>query len=182
MEIREQRPDDLEALLTFFASIPADELTFLKEESLDGATVGSWLRDTRIRRSVACIDDAVVGVVSVVPLIGWSDHVGEIRLVVSPNRRRSGIGRALARWALVAAIESGLQKLMVEVVAEQEGAVAMFQSLGFQAEALLRDHIRARDGQTRDLILLAHPVVEQWEAMAAIGIEDALRGGSPSQE
>jgi RimJ/RimL family protein N-acetyltransferase len=174
LEIREQRSDDLEPLLAFYASVPDDERTFLKEQLLDRATVESWLRDEHGRRALACEDDTVVGVVGVVPLVGWSDHVGEIRLVVAPERRRSGIGCALARWALVAAVHTGLQKLIVEVVAEQEGAVAMFQSLGFRAEALLRDHIRARDGDTRDLILLAHPVLEQWEEMVTIGIEDDL--------
>jgi L-amino acid N-acyltransferase YncA len=174
VEIHEQTPDDLEGLLRFYASIPDDERTFLKEELLDRTTVESWFQDTHSHRGVAREGGIVVGVVGVVPLLGWSDHVGELRLVVAPEHRRSGVGRTLARWALVAAIEAGLQKLIVEVVAEQEGAVTMFQSLGFRAEALLRDHIRARDGQTRDLILLAHPVAEQWEAMAALGIDDAL--------
>ena len=174
MEIREQTLDDLERLLVFYASIPEDERTFLKEDLLDRTRVESYFQDTQSRRGLACEGDTIVGVVGVVPLPGWSDHVGELRLVVAPDHRRSGVGRGLARWALVAAIDAGLQKLIVEVVAEQEGAVAMFQALGFRAEALLRDHIRARDGHTRDLILLAHPVVEQWEAMAALGIDDAL--------
>jgi ribosomal protein S18 acetylase RimI-like enzyme len=174
LEIRGQTPDDLDALLAFHASIPEDERTFLKEEILDRETIESWLHEKHSRRGLACDGDIVVGVVAVVPLVGWSDHVGEIRLVVARDRRRSGIGLALARWALVTAIQAGLQKLIVEVVAEQEGAVGMFESLGFQPEALLRDHIRARDGHTRDLILLAHPVVEQWEAMATIGIDGDL--------
>lgn len=174
MKIREQRPEDLEALLTFWEAVPVDERTFLKEDVVDRAVIASWLSDARSRRAVACAGDRITGVVAVVPLAGWSDHVGEVRMVVAPDRRRSGIGRALARWALLSAIESGLQKLVVEVVAEQDGAVAMFQSLGFQAEALLRDHIRARDGEMRDLILLAHSVSEQAAAMATIGITDEL--------
>jgi L-amino acid N-acyltransferase YncA len=174
MEIRKQQPEDLEAMLAFYAGVPEDERTFLKEEPMDRAAIEGWLRDERSYRAVAYEDGAVVGVVGVVPLLGLSDHVGEIRLVVAPDQRRSGIGRALARWALVTAIEAGLQKLIVEVVAEQAGAVAMFQALGFRGEALLRDHIRGRDGQTRDLILLAHPVAEQWEAMVSLGIEGEL--------
>ena len=171
MDIRPQRAHDLEALLAFHAAVPEDERTFLKEEPLDRTVLEAWLRDERSLRALAVEDDTVVGIVAVVPLVGLSDHVGEIRLVVAPDRRRSGIGRALARWALVAAIETGLQKLIVEVVAEQESAVAMFQALGFQAEALLRDHLRGRDGQTHDLILLAHPVAEQWETMVTLGFE-----------
>ena len=36
--------------------------------------------------------------------VGWSDHVGEVRLVVAPGRRGSGLGRQLARHALVSAV------------------------------------------------------------------------------
>ena len=174
MEIRPPRPDDLDALTAFFAAVPEHERTFFKEEVLERATVESWLGDERGRRAIACDDGQVAGYVAVVPLVGWSDHVGEVRLVVAPDHRRGGVGRELARRALVDAVECGLRKLYVEVVAEQDGAVAMFQALGFQAEGLLRDHVRDRGGELRDLILLAHPVAEQWEAMATAGIEEEL--------
>src|SRR3712207_9110185 len=42
----------------------------------------------------------------------WSDHVGEVRLVVSPSARGQGLGRDLARHALVEAVRSGLTKLV----------------------------------------------------------------------
>jgi ribosomal protein S18 acetylase RimI-like enzyme len=172
-EIRRPAPDDVEALLAFFARIPEAERTFFKEEVLDRADVEAW-GTGRGRRALACDGGDVVGYVAVVPLGGWSDHVGEIRLVVDPARRGQGLGRALARWALLQAIDCGLQKLYVEVVSEQEGAVAMFTALGFQAEGLLRDHVRNHDGHLRDLVLLAHPIADQWSAMAGAGIEDAL--------
>ena len=174
MEIRRPGPDDVDALLAFFARIPESERTFFKEEVLDRATVESWATG-RGRRALACEDAEVAGYVAVVPLGGWSDHVGEVRLVVDPARRGQGVGRSLARWALLQAIESGLAKLYVEVVADQESAVAMFTALGFQAEGLLRDHVRDRGGQLRDLVLLAHPVADQWSAMAGAGIDDAVR-------
>ena len=124
-----------------------------------------------------CDGGDVVGHVAVVPLGGWSDHVGEVRLIVDPERRGEGIGRMLARRAVLEAIECGVHKLVVEVVAEQDGTVSMFEALGFRAEGLLRDHVRDRDGQLRDLVLLAHPIADQWAAMASAGIDDALTNG-----
>src|SRR4051812_1406870 len=175
MQIREPSEADLDALITFFERVPESERTFFKEPVLDRATVEGWLSGERGRRGLAFSDDGrVVGYVAVIRLTGWSDHVGELRLVVDPGHRGQGLGRALARWALLQGIELGLGKLYVEVVAEQEGAVAMFTGLGFQAEGLLRDHVRDRDGQVRDLILLAHPIQDQWAAMATAGIDDAL--------
>jgi len=124
MDIREPHPSDLDALLEFFARIPEAERTFFKEPVLDRAAVESWLSGAPGRRGLACADGQVAGYVAVVPLTGWSDHVGEVRLVVDPARRGTGLGRALARWALLQALELGLAKLYVEVVADQEGAVA----------------------------------------------------------
>jgi len=177
MELRAPAAGDLDALMDFFGRVPESERTFFKEPVLDRQIVESWLSADRGRRGIALEDGGVAGYVAVVPLPGWSDHVGELRLVVDPGQRGRGLGRDLARWALLQALECGLTKLLVEVVAEQEGAVAMFQALGFHAEGLLRDHVRDRHGDLRDLVLLAHPVADHSSAMETAGIEDAI--GSP---
>ena len=176
MDIRTPTPDDLDALLDFFERVPESERTFFKELVLDRATVEGWLTTDRGRRGLAFDEDGlVIGYVAVVPHSGWSDHVGDVRLVVDPKLRRGGVGRALARWALVQAVQCGLTKLTVEVVIEQERAVAMFGALGFVAEGLLRDHVRDQDGELRDLVLLSHAVADSWSAMETAGIDDALR-------
>ena len=175
MQIREPSTDDLDALLAFFQRIPESERTFFKEPVLDRATVEGWLTTDSGRRALAHDDGGnVVGYVAVIRLSGWSDHVGDVRLVVDGDHRGAGLGRALARWALLQAVDCGLRKLTVEVVAEQEGAVAMFSGLGFQAEGLLRDHVRDRGGELRDLVLLSHSVDDAWSAMVTAGIDDAL--------
>lgn len=46
------------------------------------------------------------------------------------------------------------------MVADQEATLAMFSSIGFEPEALLRDHVRDASGQLRDLITMAHLVEE----------------------
>jgi L-amino acid N-acyltransferase YncA len=174
--IRPPTEQDLDALMEFFARVPEGERAFFKEQVLDRETVRRWLGEDRGRRGVAVDGGQVVGYVAVVRLSGWSDHVGEVRLVVDPGQRGRGLGRALARWALAQALDCGLRKLYVEVVAEQEGAVAMFGALGFTAEGLLRDHVRDQAGDLRDLVLLAHPVDDHWAAMSSAGIDDALEG------
>ena len=72
------------------------------------------------------------------------------------------------------AVGSGLSKLVVEVVAEQGAALALFTDLGFTGEALLVDHIRDRNGELRDLMVLAHHVRDTWAGMDAVGVEDEL--------
>jgi len=175
VDVQPAGAEHLDRLLAFFERVPPGERAFFKEPVLDRASVERWLSpDAPGRRSVAVRGDEVVGYVAVIPLLGWSDHVGEVRLVVDPEVRRQQLGRKLARQAVLDAVELELRKLFVEVVAEQEGAVGMFEALGFRAEGLLRDHVRDRDGELRDLIVLGHLVDQEWAGMATAGIADAL--------
>ena len=108
------------------------------------------------------------------PLHGWSSHVGEVRLVVDPEQRGRGIGRELARHAVLEAVELGLAKLMVEVIADQAALIGMFRALGFEPEALLADHVRDRSGEVRDLMVLATTSSRSSAAMATAGITDQI--------
>ncbi len=135
--------------------------------------VDAWLAPGPTH-TVAIEDGQVVGWVTVAPLHGWSSHVGEVRLIVDPSYRGRGIGGTLARHAVVEALELGLTKLVVEVIAVQEPTIAMFRSLGFDPEALLTDHVRDRAGELRDLMVLSHSAQDQWSAMITAGIADDL--------
>ena len=74
------------------------------------STTRRWSPPGRVpgtARVIAVDAGEVVGSVAVVPLHGWSSHVGEVRLVVDPEHRGRGIGRGLARQAVVEAWTSG---------------------------------------------------------------------------
>jgi ribosomal protein S18 acetylase RimI-like enzyme len=173
MQIRPIEPGDEPALTRFFARIPEGDRTFLKEDVDDPEVVADWAKPGTAR-AIAVVDGEVVGSVAVIPLHGWSRHVGELRLVVDPAHRGKGIGRDLARQAVLDAVDLGLAKLVVEVMAVQEALVGMFRALGFEPEALLTDHVRDRSGQVHDLLVLANDVESQFRAMTAAGITDQV--------
>jgi len=173
MEIRELEAEDREAVERFVARVPEGDRTFFKEDVEAPEVLDAWTRPGTAR-AVAVEDGEVVGYVAVVPLHGWSSHVGEVRVIVDPDRRGRGIGRALARRAVSEAVALELRKMVVEVVADQEATIAMFRSLGFDPEALLTDHVRDRSGALRDLMILAHSAEEQWSSMIVAGIADEL--------
>ena len=179
MPIVELRPEHADALLAFFATLPERDLTLIKEDITDPGTVRGWAAaNTPACRWLSVDGDDVCGYLAIYRLPGWSNHVGEIRLVVAPDKRGTGLGRELARHAVVRGLESGLTKLVVEVVAEQGPALALFTGLGFSGEALLKDHIRDRQGNLHDLMVLAHSVDETWAGMDAVGVSEEL--GEPA--
>ena len=93
---------------------------------------------------------------------GWSSHVAELRVLVARHARSQGLGRSLARAALVEAQQLGCTQAYVEVVAEQDALVAMFQDMGFLPEALLADFVRDSEGVFHDLMILTHKASEHW--------------------
>lgn len=171
MEIRQLEDRDRDALMRFFARVPAADQTFFKEDVHD-PVVADGMTVPGPARAVAIEDGEVVGWLNVVPLHGWSDHVGDVRLIVDPGFRARGIGRLLAQRAIVEALALDLKKVVVEVIAEQDETIRMFRSLGFDPEALLADHVRDRDGELRDLMVLSQSVDEQWSSMITAGVAD----------
>jgi L-amino acid N-acyltransferase YncA len=164
-----------EALRAFLGSVPEGERRWFKDDVTDPATVTAW-QEAGTDRFVAVDDDdgSVLAYGAIHLGQGWSRHVGEAVIIVAPTARRRGLGSLMARHVLVAGLSAGLKKIVAEVVADETGAIAMFGRLGFEPEALLRDHVCDREGRLRDLVILSHPVGENWAVMAATGVEDAL--------
>ncbi len=176
MDIRTLNVNDLDALTGFFGRIPEGDRTFFKEDVSDPRLVGAWGADERDRRLLALDGDQVIGYLAVIPGIGWSAHVGELRLVVDPAHRGRHVGSALAFRGLQDALAMELSKVVVEVVADQVATIALFQGLGFEAEAFLADHVRDATGRLHDLIVLSHQVGDTWGAMTTIGLDRILEG------
>ena len=175
MAIRALEARDEQAVDRFLERIPEGDRTFFKEDVDDPDVRAAWVRPgTRDARLLAFDGDEVVGYGAVVPLQGWSSHVGEVRLIVDPGNRRRGIGRALARQAVIEALGLGLGKMVVEVVADEDSTISMFRSHGFEPEALLKDHVRDQKGELRDLMILAHSVEESYASLATTGIVDSV--------
>ncbi|WP_019202986.1 GNAT family N-acetyltransferase [Tsukamurella sp. 1534] len=167
--IRALAAGDEAGLAEMFAGLSAHDLTVIRED-LSAPTAG--IVDQPGLRWVAAADGAVLGYASLARLPGWSDHVGELRLVVGAARRGAGIGRRLVQEALRAGISAGLTKVMIELATDEDRVLTMFNELGFTGEALLRDHIRGRDGELRDLIVLAHHARDSAEAIGLVGVAD----------
>ena len=171
MEIRSLEPRDRDAMERFFARVPEGDRTFFKENVDDPAVLAAWV-GPGAGRFIAVDGDTVVGSAAVVPLTGWSSHVGDLRVVVDPDHRGRGVGRALSQHAVLEALDLGLKRLVVEVVADQESAITLFRSLGFDPEALLKDHVRDQSGTVRDLMILALSVEQSYRAMTTAGLAE----------
>ena len=144
IQIAELTAADIDDVWEFFQKVPEGDRTFFKEPVSERDTVRGWTEANGDRRFVARAAERVVGYVALIPGVGWSRHVAELRLVVDPGLRRQGVGQRLARHTLRVALESGLTKVTVEVIAEQESTIALFTRLGFAPKPCSRTTSRIR--------------------------------------
>ena len=80
-------------------------------------------------------------------------HVGEIAILVTNAERGAGLGRALMETAIAWGRAIGLAKLSLRVFPDNHPAIALYRSLGFQDEGLVRGEVRMPSGD-RDLLLM----------------------------
>jgi L-amino acid N-acyltransferase YncA len=160
--IRPMTPADAQAVLAFARALPPHDLLFLPRDITHPKVLDAWVSELErgtLTSLVAVRDGAVVGNATVVtdPL-SWSPHVAELRVVVSAVARGQGLGRRLMEEAFALAVPMGIEKLIAQMTVDQTAAVATFESMGYRAEALLRDHVKDRDGVKHDLVILSHDV------------------------
>jgi RimJ/RimL family protein N-acetyltransferase len=160
--IRLMKPEDANALLAFAQSLPEDDLLFLSVDITKPEVVGQWalgVQAGRVNTVLAEVDGKLIGhgTLSLNELM-WTRHLGEIQLMISPERRGSGLGILLANEVFAIAQELRLQKIVARMASEQRGALQVFERLGFKAEALLADYVMDRRGRTHDLIVMSYDV------------------------
>ena len=178
VEIARMTGADRAAMVSFVAALPAHDLLFVPRDLGHPKVVDAWMRSLDAGEVVSLVArhrQAMVGCTAIfVDELSWSKHVGELRVLVAPDWRGRGLGRALIQECFAQALELGLKKLMAQMTVDQRPAIAVFEELGFRAEGLLAKHVADRDGKLHDLVLLGHDVDAVRSRMQAYGLSDAL--------
>ncbi|MBS1786954.1 MAG: GNAT family N-acetyltransferase [Acidobacteria bacterium] len=160
--LRLLQASDRDEVLAFAQALPADDLLFLPLDISHPKVVDGWIRSLDSERTVTVVAESDGGLIGLGTLVrsetNWARHLGNIRLLVSRDARGMGLGSVLANEVFALAEESGLQKVVAQMAAEQRGAQAVFEKLGFKAEALLADYVMDLQGRTHDLIVMSYDV------------------------
>ena len=173
--IRRFRPDDRDRVIAFAAALPEHDLLFLSRDVREPRVVAAWLKaieDGEIDSLIAEDGGQIVATAALVrdPL-SWSAHVGEVRLLVAPGRRGAGLGSDLLQGIFMIAKDRGLSKLLARMTVDQVGSIALFEGVGFRAEAMLKDQVRGADGRSHDVAILSYDAARVAALHAATGIE-----------
>jgi len=178
LELRLMSEGDSKAILAFADALSAHDLLFIERDIRNPKVVAAWLKQSErgtITTLLAVSGGSIHACVAVVQdQLSWSPHVGEIRAVVTPAMRGTGLGRLLIQEALALAVGRGLTKLMARMTPDQRGAIAVFQDLGFRGEALLREHVKDAAGRKHDIIIFSLDVNHVDAQMEAYGYDEVF--------
>ncbi|HNP70959.1 MAG TPA: GNAT family N-acetyltransferase [Kouleothrix sp.] len=159
--IRPLGEHDRAKLLAFGQKLPHDDLLYLEDDFQSADIIARLVNAYQAenwRQFVVEAGDEIVGYSSARRLVGWSSHVADIVLLVSPEWRRAGVGVALAQAIFDAARDLGVSKVIVEMLEEQQSGRAIFERLGFSVEGTLTRHSRDRHGNFHNLLILSYHI------------------------
>jgi L-amino acid N-acyltransferase YncA len=172
---------DFEAFFAFTSSLPAHDLLFLRTDITNAAVLADWFDNLEAGRIVTVVgerDGKIVGYGSLhLSAAPWSQHVGELRVLIDGSMRGKGLGRALTGAVFAQALDRGIEKMVAQMTVDQKGAIATFEELGFKPEALLVDHVKDREGRKHDLLVYSHDVHGFHARMDAYGVSEAAVAG-----
>ncbi|HJY39533.1 MAG TPA: GNAT family N-acetyltransferase [Steroidobacteraceae bacterium] len=158
VHIRRSRLTDAESLCDTINSVAREKWSLATADGFTPEQTRSFLKfvtDHSLSQVVAVANGLVVGWCDVVPKgpRGFA-HVGALGMGVRREWRRQGVGRRLLDECLPLARSAGLEKIELEVFTDNEGAIHLYESLGFVREGV---KVRARklEGRYQDVLLMA---------------------------
>jgi RimJ/RimL family protein N-acetyltransferase len=178
VELRLMTAADEAKVLEFAQGLPTHDLLFLPRDITQPKVITAWVRAIEagsMTTLLAWEKGRVVGCAAIFrDPHSWSPHAGELRVVATPSVRGKGVGRALIQACFALMLQNGIEKIVAQMTIDQQGAIAVFESLGFRSEGLLREHVQDRDGKRHDIVILSHDVAKVLGQMTAYGMARAF--------
>ncbi|MCL4393354.1 MAG: GNAT family N-acetyltransferase [Chloroflexi bacterium] len=155
--IRPLTTEDKAALIALFEPLESEDLKLMRSDVRNLELVGSWVDKLDYRKTlplVAVSNERIVGDSTLHFRGGPERHVADIRIFLSKEFRRRGLGTAMLRAAIDVARKCGLQQIMAEIIADQVSVVKAFQQIGFGLHTTYPDYYMMPDGETHDIAVL----------------------------
>ena len=167
--LRQLKKKDRNRLTTFFRSLPKEDRRYLRVDITDKETIKQIIKSSKSgasSRIIALINDKIVadGLLELEKM-KWKKHFCEIRLMVSNDYRRKGLGMLLARELYLMAISEKVEEIIVKMMKPQVAAINIFKKMGFKKETVLPDYVKDSEGTKRDLIIMRCNVNEMWKEL-----------------
>jgi L-amino acid N-acyltransferase YncA len=173
------RPDDRDRLFAFFRALPVKDRRYFRHDVSQREVITNWCKNLDFDRTLPILvtmdDHGQEKIIADGTLHterhGWSTHVAEIRMVVTPKYRTKGVGRILLRELYDLAIAKKISKIQTSVRADAGSSLAMVKKLGFKKEVVLTKQAIDTSGRRHDVIVMYNDLDELWSLMEDINLD-----------
>ncbi len=151
--VKEDRPH----LEEIFLQADRDDMVYFRHNVKDPAVLQEWcdrLNYDEVLPLLALVKDHAVGSGSLHFFDGPKRHIGEVRLFLSKDYRKRGLGMKMTRVLVDFARRQGLAILTAEIIADKTKVVRAFEQVGFVSQCTLEDYFMFPDGDCADVVFM----------------------------
>jgi L-amino acid N-acyltransferase YncA len=160
---------DFDSLYDFFQELSDEDRLFLRNNVKDPNLIRRWTEKIDFERVIPLVAEDGGRIVADGTLHfrthGWMQHVGLIGLVVARSHRRSGLGTLTARELVGLAEQRSLERVQAFVIEDDLGTVKMFETVGFNKAAVVKNMVKDQRGNKRNLAIMCNDVANLSRAM-----------------
>jgi len=159
VQVRPLVPEDLVPLLEFFAALPEGDRLHLRVDVARRDIVERRMFPPphwNVLRLIALLGDRIVAEASIEHrTYGFASHLGQVRLILAPDVRGTGLAHFLGLQVLAHGVAENLVKIEAHLMHDQPAAIRCFEKLGFEREGALEGFVRDVRGGYHDLLIMS---------------------------
>ena len=155
--LRPMATEDRQSLLDLFLPVPMDERRFMRHDVNNPQVVNSFIDELnydKVYPLIGLVGDHIVGIGTLHFFEGCARHRGEIRIFLSKDFRRRGLGTKMTQALIEYAKRKSLYLLEVQVVRDLTNDIKAMQKVGFETGCTVEDYFMLPDGEMRDVVLM----------------------------
>ncbi len=157
--LRLMEKSDSAEMISFFCALPEHELESLRHDVQDPTVISRWTEFLDYRRVLPLISldemsQRIVGIGTLHFMRGVHRHIAEIRVVVSREYRKLGLGSVIIKELIQIGTQLGLHFIQAEILTDNQLAIRAFRQLGFDYLCGMDGYFMARNGQTQNVAFM----------------------------
>ena len=169
VEIRDLKRADLDSLMAFYRALPEIDRKYLRVDVTDQKVVEQrmkLIKSGHLVRIIAVRNGEVVGDGALeLPTEDWRRDQCELRVIVSKEYRRKGLGMVMMRELYFIAAGKNVKTVVAKFMRPQQAARKILRKLDFHEEALLPDYVRDRSGRHQDMVIMTCEMKDLWKEL-----------------
>jgi len=159
--------DDLEKLMNFYHSLPYEDRKYLRIDVTNKDMVKKRIKaveEGSAFRIIAIHNDDIISIGSLeLATDDWRRGQGELRVLVSKNFQRKGLGMIMIRELYMLAVQQKVDTVVAKMMRPQIAARKICRKLGFREELFLPDYVHDLDKKEQDLVIMICDIKDLWK-------------------